>query len=730
MKTEEKINELNKEELLLYGKQLITEKEFQKASEVYKRILEIDPNNQEAVLQLFFNYILVKDYEEVFKYYDKLCDITKDNKDEEADNKYFLYLLNMITELPEKYQNQVKDIRLTDIKLNSQNKKYNNVTKQNNVRELAFYQKFIRALEQLQNKDNNNEIILQERIFKKLLKKALMVQNDNRNIITNLLQNKNYIEALEFIETIRTNHRLSYSEHQVYNLLKTYLEIDLTGKLPEITVLDTNNIIDAIKGKNYKLALEISNENEKINNSIQNKNILILVKDIVNLVNKIEERQKINPSEEKQETNVNIEMEDLNFVNKYYAQEIVISLKQGNINKTINIINNYLKEVGKEKYEFLILDLLKINLLENDMTFLKTLNAINYVALKKFENSINVYVQKFYKEITNKNYEIAKIYLDIILKLNKLSDSKINTNNLDQLLNSIKDKTQELEKTNKITSFIKEIDAKEENKKYILEKITTLNEKGIAVLEDISEENKLILNKVLESFPNIVSFKLGENNNKIYLRKYTKGLKIDYISLLKEAEVAYRNEDYNKAIEIYKKLLETKKPKTFIYSYLGMMYMKKQDIDAASNYFIIATELSKNQAVKYDYTELVRRINGQTSNTNKKAYVRMTTEDFEKDNNYYEIEKIEQIAKLIKEGKNIDEVCQMLGLEKEEKNIASLIIAREYYYQDNITKGDKYLNIVEKDSNKSKLVKTLLKEIQTNKKFYKYRENENRKKII
>ena len=59
----------------------------------------------------------------------------------------------------------------------------------------------------------------------------------------------------------------------------------------------------------------------------------------------------------------------------------------------------------------------------------------------------------------------------------------------------------------------------------------------------------------------------------------------------------------------------------------------------------------------------------------------------------------------------------------EQSNIVRLIIARYYYSIMSFEVGDKIFKTVERNKNKSEVVKNLLNEIRLNRQFYHYREN-------
>ena len=159
--------------------------------------------------------------------------------------------------------------------------------------------------------------------------------------------------------------------------------------------------------------------------------------------------------------------------------------------------------------------------------------------------------------------------------------------------------------------------------------------------------------------------------------------------------------------------------------------MKKFDKDTAIDYLTIATALAKEEQSDFDFTELIASLRGLIDPEDKKPRVKMTTNDFGNDTeNYYGIENIYELTELIVSGMNIDEACTTLGLNDEQKAIATLILARESYIQENYAMGDQYLKKVERTKNKTKFVSSLFEEVRRNKRFYRNRVEEGQKRLI
>jgi len=94
--------------------------------------------------------------------------------------------------------------------------------------------------------------------------------------------------------------------------------------------------------------------------------------------------------------------------------------------------------------------------------------------------------------------------------------------------------------------------------------------------------------------------KEGESEKgKIKLSKETKKEKIDKIKLLKEANKAYYENDFDKAMSLYKKLLNSVKENSNLYYNLGVIYLRKGRYKKAIEEFKKATRINPKNADAY-----------------------------------------------------------------------------------------------------------------------------------
>lgn len=89
---------------------------------------------------------------------------------------------------------------------------------------------------------------------------------------------------------------------------------------------------------------------------------------------------------------------------------------------------------------------------------------------------------------------------------------------------------------------------------------------------------------------------------------------------------------------------------------------------------------------------------------------------------------IDDLIALVREGEvSFDEALKRLPLSDDEKNYAMLLMAKDCYYNGNISDGDRYLNIVEKSSHKGSEMKKQVNLLRSRKKFLQFDEN---KKLV
>ncbi len=796
---------LSIDDLFYYGKKLIASKEYDKATVCFKKCYELDSNHLGACFQLFLRAIQSKEYSKAFTYFDRFYN--SNNKYYNNDSNFYLYLLSMITDIPEKYIEIAKNLQLEDIRVDFNDKRFKDVYFQNKVRISALNQSFIFAFKQLNELiKQNGKLSSQDIVINTLLFQAIKIQTDEKNKINNLIREKKYKEIIFYLKEVQKKHNLSVKNEYILLLAREISKLEETGIIPKKEVISTKKLFEAVNGKNFELALSLSKDYIEKNNIDPDDNaIFMLLKDITELIkfktNKSKEQPIVTSTVKNIEpvttidttNNITFQVNSTPITSNITFATVVGYLMQQDLDNSFKSLKEYLSIINKSEWEFLIIDLIKISLIEKDIAFSKPMITLTYLSKEKFTFDISEYIQDFYETLAQNRFTEARIYLDIISNSNKLCQSCILTDNLEQVLNTTekmlnyKNNNENLNNVNfSIKSLEKEttiymptqqqtiertiqssisntsmhtdeeiIDTSDEktmdsntltkkviskpiiidydDSEFIKGKLNELYEKGVILLRPMDDNRINEIHNIVKDIPDVVSFSIGSDYNRQVVLRFKPVLNeyINFSSIAKEGNKAYNNGQYDDCIELYKKLLKVGDPKSWIYAKLGLAHMKKNDKKTAIDYLTIATELSKEEQNGRDFTELIASLKGLISPQDKKPRVKMTIDDFDNDTeNYYGIESINKLAELISSGINIDDACVTLELNDEQKAISLLILARENYTQENYTAGDKYLKKVEKMKDKTKFVISLFEEIRKNKRFYKNRVDENHKPLF
>lgn len=577
---------LSIDSLFYYGKQLIASKEYDKATACFEKCYELDPNHLGACFQLFLRAVQSKDYSKAFTYFEHFYN--SDNEYYNNDSNFYLYLLSMITEIPEEHREYAKYLQLEDIRINFNDKRFEDPYSQNKVRISALNQKFTLASKQLNELiKQHGRLSVQDIIVRTLLSQAIEIQNDLKKNIINLAIEKKYKEIISRLEEVQEQHHLSVADECILFLAREISKVKETGIIPEKEVVSTNKLFEAINGKNFELALSLSKDYIERNNINPSDNAMfMLLKDITELTkiktNKSKEQPVVTPPTKKLEPvttikTTNSQTNSAPMTSNITFATVIGYLMQQDFDNSFRALRGYLNGINKSKYEFLIIDLIKISLIEQDVAFSKPMIALTYVSRENFTFDISEYIQNFYETLAQNRFTEARIYLDIISKSNKLGQSCVLTDGLEQVLNTTEKllnykrnnetldrvdasiKTVEQEPTIQIpiqqqvvetpmqhpisnTSIYtddKIADTPEEeiietnvlpitqekviskstiidydDSEFINGKLNELYEKGIILLRPMDDSRRKGIHNIVKDIPDVVSFSIGSDSNR------------------------------------------------------------------------------------------------------------------------------------------------------------------------------------------------------------------------
>ena len=699
------------DKLFNYGRNLIIKKDHENVIKCFKKCLELDPTNLGACFQLFIKSIENKDYDKVFEYYEELRK-TK-NIYYQQDTKYHLYLLSLITEIPEKYKEEIKKINFDDIKVLEEDLRYDDVKEQNRIRKAVIDRRPSYALHILnESVKNRQKYKVQDIINKTLLIQAIEIEKINKETIINLTKEKKYDELIQYLIDKQEQNKLTLQEKYTLKLCNQYKKIEKTSKIPEIAHIEITGIFEAIDACDFEYALKLNKEyNEKFNENNENTFGFIL-NDICELLNKLKE-------------NINY-------------SSVFSCLLNNDIEKALDNLKIYMKNINKVEYEYLIENLIKISVLEQDSIYTKPMIALTLITNDKYQIEIEKFIQEFYVSLAEQNYDKAQIYLDIISKSSKIQSNNIKTENLCQILelsrNIIKDKIDTIKPEIEIIEVEDPIETPEETEKnndeeaertneeekLIEKKYDQIKKRGIVVLKKVNKERVDKIFEALDKYNDILGFVIDEENN-IVLRYYNptpEKIKNEK-ELLKEANTLYKNYKYKECINKYYEIIKIlPNIKAWIFARMGISYVKTRETKKAIQFLTIASKLARKENVNLDFSDLILKLKGEISSEDIKPKVIIKESEFEEEQ-YYGIKDFDEINKYIHlSGLDVETACKNLNKTQEQTDIIKLIYARQYYIQGDFEKGDQFIKSVESCKEKTETVIKLLDRIRTNKRLY------------
>lgn len=765
----------NIEELYYYGKKLIAQQDYDKASFCFERCYELDPNHRGSCFQLFLRSIQKRDYDRAFSFYDKLLE--SDNEYYLIDAKLYLYILSSITEIPERYVKFLENIKLEDILIPETDKRYKDIPKQNLIRRDIYNRKFSYALKQLNElTTKNGASTLQDVVVKKLLNQAVAQESINRQNIYNYIKSYQFDEVVKTLEEKQKVHKLSRLDLCVLNLTKQIIEIENTHVVPLCNPKEVNNIFDAIENCNYSRALELSNTFNKEKNISEDKSLVAILLEILNsLILSLSNNEQL---EEKQNTDVVSDTTK----NDASISTVISYLVNNEMDKAFDILGKYMQSIGKSEYQFLIIDLIKISLLEKDFDFTRPINALNMLKKDNFSFDVASHMQDFYIALSQNKFDEARVYLDIISKGNKLCKNTIATDKLYQVL-ELSSKVSNTKSDNSLVSNHENeainlqndnsslgevydekrdsnhVSSSSNKNRVVYQKNNTghndfqnrsdsdlefvskkhdelLKNKGILLIKSLKEDRIDKILDIANQYLDMVASVIGQGKNRQIVLKY-KALRdgfVDIKALNKKAYQALNEKKYDECIDAYMQVLHFfDEPRASVYAKIGMTYLKLKKKDLAIDYLTVSTLLTDKDDIEHDYSDLILRLSSKYyENGEMKPVVKMNRSDFSYDdaNNEYGIENFDEINSfIIDSGLDVQSACEQLNLTPEQIDIIKLTYAKEYYAQGYFEKGDLFLKSYEKSQNKTKQSLELFREIMKNKKFYQNREVEQSRKL-
>lgn len=698
--------------LIEYGFSLINNKEYERANDCFKLSYEIDPTNYKVCFQLFLRNVCEKNYEEAFKYFEHIY--ASSDVALHYDSNLYLYLLSLITDIPDNYKNIVKTMSFEDVRVHKEDFRFKNRFYINGIREKIINLKLYMAKKDLQEYNKINGKVSKElHLTNILLSQALDVFSLEKENIKKYMETKDYEGLINYLEELNNKHNLTDEERLILTLANNYLKIRETGVVPEVIISSRYSLSGLIENNDFISAMNLCYEK----NMTDDDAIFSLLKEINKLIKN-------------------------DFISLASVFDI---LKSHDKLRMDEAIRQYLEEQELEEYTFLIKDLINISLLEQDELFVKPISTL--MRLKELDCwDFSQYIEDFLLAVKYNNLEIAECYLNIIMESKEKGFLKGDISFLEHILNNcykkevneqivIEEKPLNKQENNSVVESTNlEVSGEvleKDYKKIVDQKRKLMEEKGLVILGEMVHKDRRGIYDVVNASSDITCFSVGVGPLKRVVLKYSpyKNKFIDIKGIFPEIDKAKNEDDYETVLAKYKEILYTNNPRPFIYAKIAYLYWKKfYDKETARNYFIAATEKARKMG-GVDYTNLIFELESTMGSGGDmyqkeeyKPFVKMKESEFE-DKEISDVEKVVKFGEMFNMGYSIMDIFEMIDFSEEQKCIVLLTLAKEFYYEGNMILGDKHMRMVEHFKNKSEVVKEIFREITEKKKFYQYRKD-------
>ena len=468
------------------------------------------------------------------------------------------------------------------------------------------------------NMDNTDKLLQKIRNVSNKLEKTMNLYKEKKFSINKLKGNDDNNDY-------KTN-RCTYNMESYFN--RKYKPDNNSYKYKDINITRDcdNRFLEKMRMKNEREKKLIKSKLKNISDIICRKN---LMKKMNNLTNKLPDNYKIKMKDKKYSIDNNMNLNDLDEIDRKKYNKYNIYEKNKNQNKIDNLkqyndenidINNYTDKNYGTHFRY-YLDNKKVDdelkNIEKSVGYF-TSRAIENNSFKNKKNKNNELVDipsycgknidKYTDHFNNNNTSFTENNNQVYQNKNKLDDSSINIINNNKKISYILDKKDErikniqdellesnqacfsfktkyekkCEENNELIIKIKELKIENDNYQSDIESLKSLNDKNIRRISELENDNKNLMNKISKNdeYENNYSILKEENINLTHdnqqLREYLKKIDNKYKNV--EVEKEENKNNFDELLNKYNLLLEKSKDLANINNKL-----KNEMIDAKSN---------------------------------------------------------------------------------------------------------------------------------------------------
>jgi len=730
-----------------YGKKVFaTDKML--ARKYFEKCLQLDMYNVDSNYYLFYYSINDFDYSGSLIYLRKLYHSDKVHVNKDA--KLYIRLLNMLMTLPEEFQIIRDNLTIGDVELDSSDTRYQDINLYNDLIMFIWLKKFrtyFRKYETFPKENLNIEMLS----IHTLVTQAKIVDMNTRNKIIRLIQEKNFELVYEIMSKGNSKNSSNVMEKFEFRLIREILQIKKSGIVPKNTSMCTKSIFTAINNHDYQRALELNKQNNFCKGIPRHNVFSLLLESICELIEEIKNEKK---SVVKEEISVDVEPE-----NKSMALVDVLNIVvDDDKDKLFSILPDYLRSIGYESYEFIIDNLIRIGSITGNT---QAMLVLTQMSRNEYHFDLSYFIQEFYMALSKNNFYAARIYLDILSKSESINVPCILTEKLNTLLvkteQLVEEKTEsevapfilnETENSQKfglegvglisvsddsfVTPLDDMVDEEGECEEFVVEKnqelfdaeklYRNILQDGMILLSPMSEEVSKKTIAEMDYYPDLEIFTIVDEGVERIAIRY-KSIEIKHINV-KDAfnvgKIYFKNGFYEECIKCYLELLQLQFVRAFAYALIGRCYMKLNEPEKALDFLLVAEHIAKIENKGDTYKEEIDILKQQLS----KDKLSQINVDAQK--TYV----LDDLINYLNESKlDVESACKNLGYSTEQTHLILLDLAQQYYAQEDFNKGDEFYKVVEKSSDKSKMILQYMMNIKKDKFMYKHRLDKSDKQL-
>lgn len=276
------------DKLRKYGISLLLQGKFKEADTCFQICYEEAPTGKNICLQVMLSAIKKGDFQKAFEIFTNL---EKNHPERNsASNNLYLYLLSIISPVPEEYIERTRQIESKDIALT-----YTVGTKvENEIRKAIAQNKFAYACKLINERmQREKEYSVKFELLRALVIEAIEWNKRFRTKLSYLIENEKYDEVVSVLLKEQSKRRLSEQETNILLVAHAIVSVLKTKIIPTPTINDTNNMQEAIIDNNFALALKINEEFLEFNNINKDENLVhILLTKLISVIEETKAKEK------------------------------------------------------------------------------------------------------------------------------------------------------------------------------------------------------------------------------------------------------------------------------------------------------------------------------------------------------------------------------------------------------------------------------------------------------